>query len=81
MDAIFDIYLLEAVINGAFTVPGDGVVDFGALLAILRDQGYRGWLVVEAEQDPAVAPSFAYAKKGYDHLRATVDAVNRRAAA
>src|SRR5215470_11997874 len=47
---------LTAVINGAFTVPGDGVVDFRSLLAILRDGGYRGWLVVEAEQDPAVAP-------------------------
>jgi inosose dehydratase len=69
---------LEAVINGAFTVPGDGVVNFPALLAILRDNGYRGWLVVEAEQDPAVAPSYRYAKMGYDHLRGIVDALNAR---
>jgi inosose dehydratase len=69
------------VINGAFTVPGDGAIDFGALLSILRDQGYRGWLVVEAEQDPAVAPSFQYAKMGYDHLRQAVDHLNRKAAA
>ena len=59
---------LDAVINGAFTVPGDGAVDFRTLLGILRDNDYRGWLVVEAEQDPAVAPSYAYAEKGYRHL-------------
>jgi len=72
---------LTAVINGAFTVPGDGVVDFPALLAILRDHGYRGWLVVEAEQDPAVAPSYRYAKMGHDHLRRIVDGLDARRAA
>ncbi len=65
---------LEAVINGAFTVPGDGVVDFGALMDILARHGYRGWLVVEAEQDPSVAPSYRYAEMGYRHLRELVDA-------
>ena len=65
---------LEAVINGAFTVPGDGVVDFPAVLARLRAHGYEGWLVVEAEQDPSVAPSYRYADMGYRHLRALVDA-------
>ena len=59
---------LDAVINGAFTVPGDGAVDFPALIAILRRSGYRGWLVVEAEQDPVIAPSYAYAEKGYRTL-------------
>jgi inosose dehydratase len=67
---------LEAVINGAFTVPGDGAVDFAALIGILADNHYRGWLVVEAEQDPAVAPSYVYAEKGFRELRALVDAVN-----
>jgi inosose dehydratase len=66
---------LEAVINGAFTVPGDGAVDFGSLLALLHDHAYRGWLVVEAEQDPVVAPSYAYADKGYRHLRGLVSAL------
>jgi len=60
---------LESVINGAFTVPGDGAVDFEALIGLLRDNGYRGWLVVEAEQDPVVAPSYAFAEKGFGHLR------------
>jgi len=60
---------LESVINGAFTVPGDGAVDFAALIRLLHDHGYRGWLVVEAEQDPVVAPSYAFAEKGFRHLR------------
>ena len=67
---------LQSVLNGAFTVPGDGVVDFPALLGILHGNGYRGWLVVEAEQDPVVAPSYAYAEKGYRHLREIVDALD-----
>ena len=69
---------LESVINGAFTVPGDGAIDFAALLAILHENGYAGWLVVEAEQDPVVAPSYAYADKGYRHLRGLVDGLNAR---
>ena len=64
---------LEAVINGVFTVPGDGAIDFVGVVARLRDHGYRGWLVVEAEQDPVVAPSYAYAEKGYRHLRELAD--------
>jgi inosose dehydratase len=71
---------LETVINGAFTVPGDGAIDFKPLLQLLRDNGYSGWLVVEAEQDPAVAPSFRYAKKGYDHLRTLITTIESRAA-
>jgi len=59
---------LQAVLSGVFTVPGDGAIDFGAVLAVLDRHGYRGWLVVEAEQDPAVAPSSAFAEKGFRHL-------------
>lgn len=64
---------LRGVLAGTFTVPGDGVIDYDAVLAVLHDAGYQGWLVVEAEQDPAVAPSFTYAKKGYDTLKRIVD--------
>lgn len=59
----------DCIINGTFTVPGDGDIDFSALLKVLLQADYSGWLVVEAEQDPAVAPSYVYAKKGYDTLR------------
>ena len=66
---------LQAVINGAFTVPGDGAIAFKALLQLLYDNGYAGWLVVEAEQDPAVAPSYRYAEAGYKHLRGLVASI------
>lgn len=67
---------LSGVLYGTFTVPGDGVIDYDALLSTLHQAGYQGWLVVEAEQDPAVAPSYAYAQKGYQTLRAIVDRLN-----
>jgi len=70
---------LTGVINGTFTVPGDGTIDFEAVLATLHAAGYQGWLVVEAEQDPAVAPSYAYAKKGFETLRRIVDRIDARA--
>ena len=63
---------LTGVINGTFTVPGDGVIDFDAVLATLHAGGYEGWLVVEAEQDPTVAPSYRYAKKGFETLHRIV---------
>jgi inosose dehydratase len=59
---------LDAVVDGVFTVPGDGSVDYKALLTILRDAGYTGWLVVEAEQDPTKAHPLAYARMGFAHL-------------
>jgi inosose dehydratase len=64
---------LDSVLNGVFTVPGDGAINFAAIVDTLRAHRYRGWLVVEAEQDPAVAPSYTYAEKGYRTLRACVD--------
>ena len=56
---------LESVLNGAFSTPGEGCIDFAAVVAILRGAGYRGWLVVEGEQDPAVAPAYRYAQMSY----------------
>ena len=69
---------LNGVLAGTFTVPGDGVIDYDAVLGTLHAAGYQGWLVVEAEQDPAVAPSYAYAKKGYETLRRIVDRLNSK---
>lgn len=59
---------LDSVLDGVFTVPGDGAVAFVPVLKLLRDEGYRGWLVVEAEQDPAKAHPLTYAKMGYKYL-------------
>ena len=67
---------LNSVLDGVFTVPGDGMIDFEPILALLAEHNYKGWLVVEAEQDPAVAPSYEYAKKGYDCLASLVKKVN-----
>jgi inosose dehydratase len=53
-------------------VPGDGIIDFSAVLAALTGAEYHGWLVVEAEQDPAKAPPLAYARLGFAHLSAAV---------
>jgi inosose dehydratase/3D-(3,5/4)-trihydroxycyclohexane-1,2-dione acylhydrolase (decyclizing) len=58
---------LDAVISGVFTVPGDGCVDYAAVLRELP--GYAGWVVVEAEQDPAKADPLTYATLGYRNLR------------
>lgn len=63
---------LDAVLLGAFTVPGDGGIDFGAVVRRLADVGYEGWFVVEAEQDPAKAPPAEYAKIGYRALAAAL---------
>lgn len=64
-----DSSFLDAVLDGVFTVPGDGCVDYPAALAPIARAQYRGWLVVEAEQDPSVAPSAHYANLGYRNLR------------
>ena len=55
---------LDAVIKGAFTVPGDGSLDFGPIVNRLAGYGYEGWFVVEAEQDPVANPPLEMAKKG-----------------
>ncbi|MFC7554816.1 myo-inosose-2 dehydratase [Pseudoroseomonas wenyumeiae] len=57
---------LDSVVEGVFTVPGDGMVDFRAVLAELPD--YRGWLVIEAEQDPEKANPLHYATMGRANL-------------
>lgn len=65
-----DSSFLEAVLQGVFTVPGDGCTDYAAVLALLREHHYHGWLVVEAEQDPAIADPATYASRGFRHLNA-----------
>ncbi|HKB81823.1 MAG TPA: myo-inosose-2 dehydratase [Burkholderiales bacterium] len=68
---------LDSVLKGVFTVPGDGNVDFKSLLQVLYYHDYRGWLVVEAEQDPALAPSYQYAQMGFRHLSELKRALER----
>lgn len=61
-----DLSFLDAVVDGVFTVPGDGMVDFPGVLSEMS--GYTGWLVVEAEQDPAKAHPLTYARMGHANL-------------
>ena len=59
---------LDAVLKGAFTVPGDGNINFKEIVEVLAQNNYQGWFIVEAEQDPAKANPFEYAKIGYKEL-------------
>ena len=67
-----DLSFREAFLEGAFTVPGDGCIDYKPLFDILKKNSYSGWLVVEAEQDPKKANPLEYAKKGYKYLNDTL---------
>lgn len=63
-----DMSFMAAVLDGIFTVPGDGGIDYPTILRMLADAGYSGWLVVEAEQDPRKAVPLTYARMGYRNL-------------
>jgi inosose dehydratase len=62
----------QAVRAGVFTIPGDGAVDFRTVLGALAEADYRGWLVVEAEEDPAIAPPLAKARRAREFLRSLI---------
>ena len=64
-----DMSFLDAVLGDVFAVPGDGSIDFAPLLEGLARSGYQGWLVVEADQDPAKAHPLTHARIGHDCLR------------
>lgn len=59
---------LDCVLKGVFTVPGDGMIDYDDIMKRLFDSGYEGWVIIEAEQDPATANPLEYAKIGYNKL-------------
>ncbi len=71
-----DLSFRGAFLEGAFTVPGDGCIDYKPLFDVLKQKNYSGWLVVEAEQDPAKANPFEYAKIGYKYLTDTLNKSN-----
>lgn len=60
---------LKGVLQGVFTVPGDGSIDFGAFMKSLKTIDYAGWVVVEAEQDPKKANPLKMAETGMAALR------------
>ncbi len=69
-----DMSFMDAVMAGIFTVPGDGAITYATLLPRLAEAGHAGWLVVEAEQDPARAHPLTYATMGYKNLFAAATA-------
>lgn len=60
---------LDGVKMGIFTVPSDGVIDFHSIIDILKSISYAGWLVIEAEQDPAKANPLEYAQKAMNYIK------------
>ncbi|TYR09003.1 myo-inosose-2 dehydratase [Enterococcus faecium] len=60
---------LNGVKKGVFTVPGDGMIDFTPIWTAIHASDYEGWIVVEAEQDPAKANPFEYAVKARSYIR------------
>jgi inosose dehydratase len=64
-----DVSFNSAVREGLFTVPGDGSVDFSEIAKFVRTSGYHGWVVIEAEQDPAKAAPRLYTEKAYQYVR------------
>ena len=64
-----DLSFIEGVRRGAFTVPGDGCIDFDPIFKVLEENGYEGYMLVEAEQDPAKANPLEYAIKARKFIR------------
>ena len=66
--------VIDAVLDGVFTVPGDGSLDFEAIVGKLAGYGYEGWFVVEAEQDPVKCPPLKMAQIGHKELMRVMNA-------
>ncbi len=64
---------LDGVKCGLFTVPGDGSIEFEPIFERLEESEYTGWMVVEAEQDPAKANPLKYAKMGHEYICSAVN--------
>ena len=70
-----DLSFRDSFLDGVFTVPGDGCIDYKPIVKILFENNYTNWLVVEAEQDPSKANPFEYAKKGFKYLSSILSEV------
>ena len=63
---------LDSFLAGMFTVPGDGTIDFTEPYTFLVEHGYKDWILVEAEQDPKIAPPLEYAHIARDYVKGTL---------
>ena len=64
-----DSSFLNSVLNGVYTVPGDGDFNFPELFKMVSNNNFNGWVVVEAEQDPAKAHPLTYVTMGYENIK------------
>jgi len=71
-----DLSFRDSFLDGVFTVPGDGCIDYRPLLKLLKEANYNNWLIVEAEQDPKKAPPLKYAKIGYKYLKSIINEID-----
>ena len=71
-----DLSFRESFLDGVFTVPGDGCIDYEPLFEILYQNNYDKWLIIEAEQDPKKANPLEYAKIGFSYLSSTLKKVD-----
>ena len=71
-----DLSFRESFLDGVFTVPGDGCINYEPLFKILYENNYEEWLIIEAEQDPIKANPLEYAKIGYKYLKDTLNKTN-----
>ena len=76
-----DLSFLDGVLAGMFTVPGDGGLDYAQVMRALADIGYCGWIVVEAEQDPAIADPRQFGELGLRTLEREAAAAGLQKAA
>lgn len=74
-----DASFLAGVLAGMFTVPGDGIIDYEPIFSALAEIGYDNWVIVEAEQDPALADPRAYALMGLTHVKSCIARANDKA--
>ena len=68
-----DASFLNSILEGIFTVPGDGMIDFTPIFNLINESGYKGWMIVEAEQDPSNFNPLHYAKKARRYIRETAN--------
>lgn len=64
-----DSSFLNSVLSGVYTVPGDGDFNFSELFKMVGEANFSGWIVVEAEQDPAKAHPLTYVTMGYKNIK------------
>ena len=71
-----DLSFRESFLDGVFTVPGDGCIDYEPLFKILYENNYDKWLIIEAEQDPKKANPLEFAKIGYNYISNTLKKID-----